>query len=141
MVDMRTIFSVRDWLESLRDFSNYSALNELANAALDAGQQIIANPSNVYRALKLTISVRYGSAGNTVSLTSASTTPGPGIPLSLFPSAWTLTFIQGGLPIGTELVAVGQNLWHSRLRSETGLSQTVTQNTTCPRPPCEPIDP
>jgi hypothetical protein len=65
----------------------------------------------------------------------------PWYPIVTLPFGVDSYFIQGGLPIGTELVAVGQNLWHSRLRSETGLSQTVTQNTTCPRPPCEPIDP
>ena len=62
-------------------------------------------------------------------------------PIVTLPADVDSYFIQGGLPIGTELVAIGQNLWHSRLRSESGLSQTETQKSTCPRPPCEPIDP
>lgn len=73
--DMRQIFSVHDFLEGLRNASNLGILNAAANRVIDAGEQIIDNPSTLNRGVKLTVGVSYGSAGNEVRFVVSNAVP------------------------------------------------------------------
>jgi len=149
-----------------------------SNEAIDAGQQIIANPSSLYRAFKLTISVSYGPGGNVVSFIASHAEETPVYEIQYSPNAGFTVFVQippgtsqatlfqrspndtvwysfvtlpygtgsyfvlGSVPVGSEIRAIGQNLWHRRLHAEgDALSLIVNQTPVCTHLPCTPIEP
>jgi len=103
--DMRQIFSVHDFLEGLRNVSNLGVLNSIANHAIDAAEQVVSNPSSLYRAVELTVGVNYGPSGNEVRfiVSNAEPTNVVGIQYGLYD-----TLISFAAPTGTSYVDLYQ---------------------------------
>jgi hypothetical protein len=74
-LQMREIFSVQDFLQGLRNASNIGILNDIANKAITSAQEVVANPSAIYRALKLTVRVSYGPSGNEIRFIASNAAP------------------------------------------------------------------